>query len=119
MSDIETPNTEPSGTKTWAEWENLARSQWQLSDAWEIESAGVGITLGIEDKIDQLEADNELSDYDRWRDLVSNPGEFVMLPKHVMWISMTHKAGDQIARKFGFITLETTAPDSSQDRNGA
>lgn len=84
-------------------YETLARQQMQLDDDWQLESMASAIRADLEEQIDQIDSDGELSDGERWRELDVNASPMAWLPKGMLLITMRKKTDDKITKKAGFI----------------
>ena len=87
-------------------YEHLAREQLGLGEDWKLESVATAIQVGLEEQIDRLEADNEFSDGERWRELDVNGAPLAWLPKGVILVTMRSCVDGAVNTKAGFIQTQ-------------
>ena len=92
-----------TGRKIQTEYERLAREQLNLDEHWHLEVISRALPIGLEDQIDKLEADDELCDNERWREIADYSAPLAWLPKGVIQVGMAKGSGDDRQRKVGFI----------------
>lgn len=86
-------------------YERLAREQLNLDTDWDLESVAAAIPVGVDDQIDKLDADMELDDGERWRELDVSGAPLAWLPKGLMLITMRKRVDGTISTKAGFIQI--------------
>ena len=97
--------TQPMFDDTSSKIEHAARTQMGLNDDWQLETQTTALHTGVEEKIDEL-LDSDLSDGERWRELV--PGELPLawLPKGLILVTMRRTVNNEVERKAGFIWVD-------------
>jgi hypothetical protein len=86
--------------------ERLAREQMDLNKDWALESVATAIPVGLEEQFDRLDADDELSDDERWRELDVNGAPQAWLPKGLVLITMRNRVDDKAKPKAAFIQTQ-------------
>jgi hypothetical protein len=86
--------TQPMFDDLSSKYEYLAREQLELGDDWYLESMSSAIQVGIVEQIERLDADDDLDDGSRWRELEVNDAPLAWLPKGLMLITMKHSDGE-------------------------
>ncbi len=83
--------------------EKLAREQMGLDEDWKLVTVASAIPVGLDEQIDVLENDAELSDDERWQELDVDSAPLAWLPKGLLLVTMKKGTGDSKETKAGFI----------------
>lgn len=95
-----------SGKEIQDEYERLAREQLNLDSEWRLGTIATALPVGLEDKIDGLDSDDELCDSERWQELTAHSAPLAWLPKGVIQVTMVSGTGSDRQHKAGFILTE-------------
>ncbi|GAB0154556.1 hypothetical protein [Marinobacterium sp. BA1] len=98
--------TNKSGKEIQDEYERLAREQLVLDSDWRLGTIATALPIGLEDKIEGLDSDNELCDSERWQELTAHSAPLAWLPKGVIQVTMVSGTGSEKQQKAGFILTE-------------
>ncbi len=96
-----------SGKEIQDEYERLAREQLDLDSDWRLGTIATALPIGLEDKIDSLDSDNELCDSERWQELNAHSAPLAWLPKGVIQVTMVSGSGSDKQQKAGFILTDS------------
>lgn len=86
--------------------EKLARQQLGLDDNWKLVTLASAVPVGLEDQIEELNDDEELSDSDRWQELDVDSAPLAWLPKGLLLVTMRNSSGDKPETRAGFIKTQ-------------
>lgn len=97
---------EKSGKEIQDKYERLAREQLGLDSDWRLGTVATALPIGLEDRIDDLDANGELCDSERWQELTTHSAPLAWLPKGVIQVTMVSGSGSDRQQKVGFILTE-------------
>lgn len=86
-----------------AKLEYQARVQLGLGDSWKLDTMASAIQVGVEEQIERLESDNELTDEERWQELDMNGTPLARLPKGLILVTMINQKDGETETKAGFV----------------
>lgn len=86
--------------------EKLAREQMGLDEDWKLVTLASAIPVGLDEQIDVLENNDELSDDERWQELDVNKAPLAWLPRGYMLVTMKNTSGGEPETKAGFIKTQ-------------
>lgn len=95
--------TAPLFDDPWSRDEYLARVQMGLDDSWRLVSLSRSIPVGLDSRIEKLEADDELDDVQRWQSIDVGGLPVASLPPGMLLAIMKQGIGDESPRKAAFI----------------
>lgn len=106
--------TQPMFDDLYSQYEYQARQQLGLDDDWFLETIAAAVSVGIDDQIELLSAEVELSDGERWRELDTSKAPRAWLPKGFMLITMRKRGEGEQPTKAGFIQTQkiSNPPDT-------
>lgn len=81
----------------------FAREQMELGDEWTLNSMAAALTIGLEEVIDRLDADTDLDDGARWRELQECDTSLAWLPQGYLLVTMRRQAGGATSWKSAFV----------------
>jgi len=86
--------------------EKLAREQLGLDENWKLITLASAVPVGLEDQIDELNDNEELSDSDRWQELDVDSAPLAWLPKGLLLVTMRNSSGVKPETRAGFIKTQ-------------
>ena len=104
--------TKPMFDHPQANYEFMAREQMGLGDDWRLKSIAAAVMIGLEDKIDGLEANSDLDDAERWQGLDVSGATLAWLPDGLELITMKRQVEGEVQVKAGFVQTKQGRPDS-------
>lgn len=87
-------------TKT---YERLAREQMGLDQNWSLVSVSSAVTVGLEDQVDHLDSNDDLTDSERWQELQADNLPLAWLPKGLILMEMKNMSDSSAKVKAGFV----------------
>lgn len=84
-------------------YENAAREQMGLDETWRLKTITAAFHADLEDQIEELDQDTELTDSERWQELNLEKSPLVWMPKGYTLITMHNAQSSE--SKTGFIYI--------------